>query len=76
MLRAVGRYRGATRSWAICRTRVIPVEAMKTVVRRRDVAIVVAEVLFSVGESPVAQTGYVRATSQVLSAWAIQREDS
>ena len=76
MLRAVGRYRGATTSWATCRTQMTLVETMRTVVQRRDVATVVAEALFSVGESPVAQRGDGRATSQVLSAWPGQREDS
>ena len=76
MPRAVGRYRGATRSWATFRTQTTPVATMRTEVRRRDVVAVVAEVLFSVGESPVAQRGHGRATSHVMSAWESQREDS
>lgn len=66
VLRAVGGYQGATRAWAIYRTQVVPVVTMRAAVRRRDVATVVAEALFSVGESPVAQRGRDRATIQVL----------
>lgn len=73
VLRAVEGYRGATRSWAIYRTQVATTRAA---VRRRDVATVVAEALFSVEESPVAQRGCDRATSQVMSVWKSQREDS
>jgi len=67
---------GAMRPWATCQTRMAPVTMTTTAVRRIDVATVVAEALFSVGELPVAPRARGRAKVQVLSARVGQKEDS